>query len=172
MTVQEKKSWQEIITGIIFIAFGIVVFKVTQNLPSAMYDPLGPAFMPRLLGFLCALIACVILFHGIRIRIVLMRNPPVKETPGDVASPAHTRHPVIAFFSIILFSLYILALDAGISGFRTLTIIFVLVFGGVLIKTSHNKGVVKQFSVLVVLALVLSFGLFYLFTQVFIVDLY
>jgi hypothetical protein len=50
--------------------------------------------------------------------------------------------------------------------------IFVLVLGGVLIKAEKGGAALKKGIILFLLALSLSFGLFNLFTRVFIVDLY
>ena len=170
MTTKEKEAWKEIALGIIFIVFGIAVYIVSQDIPGVKYDLLGPAFMPRFLGIVCALISCGIFFNGVRKKL---RAAKEKEPEGEQKKPLpYKTHSKAAFFSICLFFLYILALDLGISGFRTLTTIFVLVLGGVLINISNTKGKIKYFIILVFLALTLSFGLYYLFTRVFVVNLY
>lgn len=175
MTVQEKNSWTDIVLGTIFTTFGAAVYGMTLGLPGPVYDPLGPAFMPRALALSIIVCSAVILYHGIRKRF----PPPGKRKGGGEnqpaaaeATPLFTRHPLTAGVSMGLVFLYILALDLGLSGFRTLTIVFVLVLGGIFINAEKAGGAVRKGIVLFLLALFLSFGMFYLFTQVFIVDLY
>lgn len=171
MTAKERDSWIDIVLGALFIVFGILVYAATLDLPGSTYDPLGPAFMPRALGILSAVTAAVILYHGIRKR----RAPGgAVEASGEQpkSSLPFTRHPLTALAGMALVFVYILTLDIGLSGFRTLTVIFVLFLGGMLIKAEKSGKILKKGVFLFLLALALSFGLFYLFTQVFIVDLY
>ena len=172
---KEKNRWIDVILGVLFMIFGFAVYTATLDLPGSIYDPLGPAFMPRVLGILIALTSGVILYHGIyhcikgKVSLAKDRKGFGKE---DVSLSSFKKHPFIALVGMILVCVYILALDLGLSGFRTLTLIFVLLFGSTLIKAEKAGKVVKKSIFLFLLALVLSFGLFYLFTQVFIVNLY
>ena len=170
MTAKETEAVKEIILGSVFIVFGIVVFLLTEERAGTIYDPLGPAYVPRALALLCAIVSCPILFQGIKKKIACARLE--KTTEAEKEPVPYTQHPKTAFLAMVLFFLYILALDTGISGFRTLTILFVLILGGILIKVSGEKAILKRIIILVIIALVLSFGLYYLFTQVFIINLY
>ncbi|MDR1625871.1 MAG: tripartite tricarboxylate transporter TctB family protein [Spirochaetia bacterium] len=170
MNANEHAAVKDIILGSSFIIFGIVVCVLTQYLPEAVYDPLGPAFIPRLLGLACIATSCVILFHGIRKKMAA--SGARGKSRQEKAPVLFVRHPKSALFAMILFFLYILALDTGISGFRTLTTLFVLLLGGMLIKISRQGKAIQTSLILIALSFTLSFGLYYLFTQVFIVDLY
>ena len=173
MTAHEKEAWRDIILGIVFLLFGLVVYIASFGIPSARYDLLGAAFMPRYLGVLCVITSCGILFFGIRKKLRITQEQEIKNENAEVKNPTvHKKHPFVAFFSMVLFTLFILALDWGISGFRTLTIIFMLVLGGLLIKTSHMNKNLKHGIILVLLAVIMGFGLHYVFTQIFVVDLY
>jgi hypothetical protein len=112
----------------------------------------------------------MILFQGIRKRIAAAKEHKIEETP--VEPVPFKRHPLTAVSAMALVFFYILALDLGLSGFRTLTVVFILVLGGLLLKAESWGSRAKKGVFLVVLAVILSFGLFYLFTRVFIVDLY
>jgi hypothetical protein len=129
--------------------------------------------MPRALALFSIACSCVILFHGIRKRVAAAKEADREEKKAE-NEPAFpfTPHPLTAGSAMVLVFFYILALDLGISGFRTITMIFVLVLGGVLIKAEKGGAALKKGIILFLLALSLSFGLFYLFTRVFIVDLY
>ena len=170
MTAQEKNSWTDIILGSVFILFGAGIYAATLDLPGSTYDPLGPAFMPRALGICCVLCSVVIMYHGILKRSAAMKTRERAEKPPQTA--LFTRHPLTALAAMAFVFFYILALDLGVSGFRTLTVVFVLGLGGLLIKAERKGSAVKKGIVLSLLAVFLSMGLFYLFTQVFIVDLY
>ena len=173
MTTLEKNSWIDIILGVVFIIFGAVVYVLTLDLPGSTYDPLGPAFMPRALALCSLASAAVILYQGLRKRIAVKKELRGKEHE-TVAVPMlpFTRHPMIAFSAMVMVFFYILALDLGLSGFRTITVLFVLALGGTLIRAEKAGSPVRKGIFLFLLALALSFGLFYLFTRVFIVDLY
>jgi hypothetical protein len=169
--MQKEKNWgTDIVLGTIFIVFGIAVYLATLNLTASTYDPLGPAFMPRTLGILITLTAIVILYHGIRKKIAITGVEESSGKPDEILP--FTKHPLIALTGMVLTFAYILALDLGLSGFRTLTMLYVLLLGGILIKAEKGGKLLKKFVVLVIIALVMSFGLFYLFTQVFTVNLY
>jgi len=170
MAEKEADALRDIILGSVFIILGIVVLLLSQNIPKAIYDPLGPAFLPRGLAYLCIIFSGVILFYGIRKKIACAKQG--KKIEEEKAPVSYTRHPKVALFAMALFFLYVLALHVGISGFRTLTILFILILGGVLFKFSGRKGIIKPAIILVVLSLILSLGLHFLFTQVFITDLY
>ncbi len=170
MTTLEKNSWTDIVLGSLFILFGAAVLIATSGLPGSTYDPLGPAFMPRALGLCSMICSAVILYHGLRKRAAAKKETAPPETRE--AAPAFDRHPRTAFAAMVLVFLYIFALYAGLSGFRTLTVVFVLALGGMLMKAENRGSLAKKTAILVVLAVFLSFGLFHLFTQVFIVDLY
>jgi len=171
MTEIETDAVKNIILGSVFIVFGIAVFLLTEERAGTIYDPLGPAFIPRALALLCAIVSVPILFQGIRKKMACAG--PEKTTEAEKNPASYTRHPKAALLAMLLFFLYILALDMGISGFRTLTIVFVLILGGMLIKVSgEKKAMLKRIIILVIISLVLSFGLYYLFTRVFIINLY
>ena len=160
----------DIVLGSVFIIFGAGVYAATLGLPGATYDPLGPAFMPRALGICSIICSSVILYHGIRKRAAAAAQ---RGRERDTAEPfPFTRHPLTALSAMGMVFVYILALDLGLSGFKTLTVVFTLALGGMLIKAEKGGFPVKRGIILFILALALSFGLFYLFTQVFIVDLY
>ncbi|MBP7494179.1 MAG: tripartite tricarboxylate transporter TctB family protein [Spirochaetales bacterium] len=173
-TTKEKYPLIDVVLGVFFMIFGLIVYTATLDLPGSTYDPLGPAFMPRLLGILIAITAGVILYHGIyhhiKTKAAIVRISSESQKEG--VSLPFKKHPLTALSAMILVFVYILAMDLGLSGFRTLTLIFVLLLGGMLIKAEKDGNVIKKSVFLFFLALLLSFGLFYLFTQVFIVDLY
>lgn len=174
MTVKEKEAYRDIVLGVIFVIFGIAVYIASSDITTVRFDPLGPAFMPRFLGILSALVSGGILISGIRKKIRITKEQETKqEGVGEEQKQlSYKKHPIVAFFSLCFFALFILAFDLGLSGFRTLSIIFMLILGGLLIKTSNTNKYIKHSIILVFLTLALSFGLHYVFTQVFVVNLH
>ena len=169
MASKYEDSNRDLILGILSVLFGGAVFIQSGDLPDAFYDPLGPAFMPRALAGAIMFCGLVIVMHGVRKRLAEAKSETRK---ADAEVSLFPRHPLLAFSAMCGMFLFILALDTGISGFRTLSILFVLALGGALLRVEKRGFPKSMIVILAGLALVLSFGLYYLFTQVFIVNLY
>ncbi len=180
MIEREKDGWRDVLLAAGCLLFALIMYAQTLDLPGPTYDPLGPAFLPRLLCIVIFAVSLVILFHGVRKFRAARQVPSATAASAAAASaegevtelPAFRRHPKIAAAAVAATFLYILALDIGLSGFRTLTVLFILALGTLLLRTEMKRFSLKHSLILAAIALAMGFGLYYLFTRVFIVNLY
>jgi len=167
MSGQTESYKKDIILGILFLLIGAWIYIMTLNLPEPMYDPLGPAFFPRVLSIGCMICAAVILGQGLRKR----HHTVTKSEKQEKEELPYHQHPLTAIAAMALVALYILLMDLRVAGFRILTILFVLVLGALLIRAERHGSLLQKSIVLTVLAVALGVGLYYLFTRVFYVNL-
>lgn len=108
------------ISGLICLAISLWLLVLTVWLPAATMVPLGPAFYPRIVLALLALLSVILIVAD----ILAMRQPqPAAPTPAAVpAAGAPNYRLVVATF--IQFGLYIALLPE--LGFRIATFLFML----------------------------------------------
>jgi len=64
-----KMALAELISGIVFLIIAIVFFTMTLKLPPPMnQSDLGPATFPYIIIFLMAILACVLIYRGVKER--------------------------------------------------------------------------------------------------------
>jgi hypothetical protein len=107
------------ISGLVCLTVSLFLLALTFNLPPAAMVPIGPAFYPRVVLLLTALLSVTLIFMDVR----AMQSARAAGTSAIApAGPAPNYRLVLATF--ILFGLYI-ALLPGL-GFRISTFVFVL----------------------------------------------
>jgi hypothetical protein len=104
------------ISGLVCLAISLSMLIMTLGLPPASMVPIGPAFYPRIVLFLTAILSVILIVTDVRAARANAGAPAVQ------AGPAPNYRLVLATF--ILFGLYI-ALMPKI-GFRISTFLFVL----------------------------------------------
>lgn len=109
------------IAGLVCLAISLWLLALTFSLPPATIVPIGPAFYPRLVLSLLALLSLVLIVFDLR-AVRLARTATVTPAPARAAGPASNYALVLATF--IEFGLYIALLPP--LGFRISTFLFVL----------------------------------------------
>jgi putative tricarboxylic transport membrane protein len=106
------------ISGLVCLTISLTLLVMTFSLPPATMVPIGPAFYPRIVLCLTAVLSALLIAIDVRsMRALSTRGVP----PAAVGSPPNYRLVLATF---ILFGLYI-ALLPGL-GFRISTFLFVL----------------------------------------------
>ena len=105
------------ISGLVCLALSLFLFVLTFNLPPAAMVPIGPAFYPRVVLLLTAVLSVTLIFMDVRATRVA---GPLPSAAATTSAPNYRL--VLATF--VLFGLYI-ALLPGL-GFRISTFVFVL----------------------------------------------
>ena len=107
------------VAGLVCLAVSIWFLLLTRGLPPAIMVPIGPAFYPRVVLLILALLSLVLI--GLDIRAGAQRRAVAAATP-EVAAPQSNYLLVLATF--VEFGLYIALLPE--LGFRIATFLFVL----------------------------------------------
>src|SRR4029078_1075822 len=109
------------ISGLVCLAVSLFLLALTFNLPPAAMVPIGPAFYPRVVLLLTAILSVTVI-------IIDVRRMWAERATGTVLSATASAGPAsnyrLVFATFILFGLYI-GLLPGL-GFRISTFLFVL----------------------------------------------
>lgn len=143
--------------ALVLIGVATVFYLDTRDLQGGVYEPLGPGAFPRLLSLSIIALAAVMLVQSF---VTLWR--------GAVAAKAAGYRPRadLAAATCLLSVVYVAAMDTGLAGFRLATFVFVLVLALLLMRFAW-----RRLPAVLAVALLMSLGLHYLFTEVFVVDL-
>lgn len=106
------------ITGLVCLAISIWLLLLTRGLPPAVMVPIGPAFYPRVVLSLMAILSALLVVQDF---IAMRRLPPA--TPGQSAKPSERPNYPLVAATFIIFGLYIAILPE--LGFSISTIVFV-----------------------------------------------
>ena len=110
------------ISGLVCLAISLILLALTFNLPPAAMVPIGPAFYPRVVLLLTAVLSATLIILDVR-GMQAARGAGATSTAAASTGPAPNYRLVLATF--VLFGLYI-GLLPGL-GFRISTFLFVLV---------------------------------------------
>ena len=161
----------DIILAIVLLLGCAYVYWECLSLPDSPYEPLGPAFVPKVLCILIGICAVWVLIQG----LYKMRSSPLRDSAtSDNESTGvadFVKHPLLALVGVLLTLAYIGSMHLKLLGFRSATIIFILVLGIALMKYEKKKLSVFHLLILSIIACIMGLGSYYLFTQVFYVNL-
>lgn len=151
MSVKPRQAMGELLClALLFTVGGIVVIGAAR-LPEPLFDPLGPAGLPRYVGWLLIALAALRL-------VTLLRAP----APAEASRPGNDdRSPRAVILPTLITLAYVVGLTVGGIPFPLITLAFLFAFGAVL----SDKN---PLSLLIVaaIAVIASFGLTYVFTDV------
>ena len=139
----------------------------TRSLPGPVFDPLGPAPVPRLICW-SVIILCLVIIG----QVVFARTnaTPADETLSEldmVAEPEPTKpQPLLAIATLALSVAYVLVMAFRLTGFAVATIVYLILTIGMLSRFNKRSMIVG-----IIIALIMGFGCEYLFTEVFVIDL-
>ena len=111
------------IVGLVCLAISVWLLALTIGLPPAVFVPIGPAFYPRVVLGLMALLSAILVAGDV---LAERRRRTAPDAPAQ-ASPAEgggaPNYPLV-FASFVTFGLYVLLLPW--LGFRVSTFLFVI----------------------------------------------
>jgi hypothetical protein len=138
------------IAGLICLAVSIGMLALTWGLPPAVMVPVGPAFYPRVVVSILALLSILLIWMD-----VAAAPARAAATAPATASPPANYRLVLATF--IEFGLYIVLLP--LTGFRLSTFLFVLVLQVTLEWPATNV----RWALIVLISVAVSLACFYIF---------
>lgn len=168
MDSKQSSSKADIILAIFLLAGCGFVYWECLSLPESPYEPLGPAFVPETLSLLIGFAALWILFEGLQKWRVQHSGTSNAEFTG---MRDFVRHPFLAIAGVLLTFVYIGSMYLGLLGFRSATILFIMALGSLLCKYERKTIRIAHLCVLLFIACTMGLGGYYLFTQVFVVNL-
>jgi hypothetical protein len=109
------------VSGLVCLAISAILLTQTFGLPPAAVVPIGPAFYPRVVLSILAILSVILIVLDIRAMRSASATPAPAAAPAVAAPPPNYRLVLATF---IEFGLYILLLP--MLGFRLATFLFVL----------------------------------------------
>ncbi len=146
----------EIGASLVVILACAVLIVESLGLPPGSFEPLGSAPVPQATGGLIILLCVIVIIGAVRKR----GEPPAAEN-NEVQD-----EPVSALLLVALTLLYVLLLHLRVTGFGTLTAGYLF-----LVIAALERFRPRALIGAAIVGGVVGFGVQYLFTQVFVVDL-
>ena len=175
MNAHQRKANIDMICAAILFFISVAAYFEADNLPPPRFEPLGPAFFPKMLSVGIGGIA-IILFCNAVLKVFyklknrskdknrLSRDDPFSE--NDDEKVYWDKRPIIAFWGIGLTGIYILILAVGILDYRIATAVYILITGSIFAKFKF-----KRVLLLVLISVILTLGIYLAFTKLVLLDL-
>ncbi len=163
-TLHSQDYW-DIALAVVLIIISIVTLVGTASIREFNYEPLGPTFLPKALAY-CFFVMSGLILVKVAIRQIRERKEELTE-PGEKGVEeveGFQRHPWLAVIAVGLISLFISSLH--FLGFRVTSLIFMIVLGTLLIRFENKSNKKRNVISLIIIALVLSFGLYFIFREI------
>ncbi len=143
------------IVALLFAGGSVLVYALTQSLPEAVLEPIGPAAFPRTVAVILFVLSGATLYLS-------FEKSPAPSAPG---APGGGR-PLLTLASLGLLILYIAVMDFGLLGYRPATIGFLFALGVVLLGPKPAR-----IAAAALIALAIGFGTHFVFTRFMYIDL-
>lgn len=173
-----KKELRDIILSSILIALSTAVFLTARTIPHRGYDLLGAAFLPKALALGIGVLSAGLLLKSVLLLLQARRTvPPIeqaeteREAKQQYAEPGYRRRPGAGFGLIIITAAYIALLGSRLVSYAIATAAFIIVAASMMSIFEKPRNRLVRMLAVVGTALVLAYGLQYIFTEVFITDL-
>ena len=153
-----SRALVDIVFGTLLIVLAGVVWASVAQLPPPFFDSLGSAAFPKALAAIIALLSCIVLAQG---AMAWRASEPSEREP----LPYRQRFDLAVGF-IVLTVLYAAVMEFDLLGFAWATTLFVFAGG-----TALGRFRLRETILSAAIAVLLGFGGWYLFTQVFYIDL-
>lgn len=150
-------SIQDYVISLCTIALAGLVLWGARDIPPPFFDPLGSAAVPK---------ACAYLLIALALGISLRRffeNKPFHEEDDE---EGYKHEPLLAVGMVALSVAYTFAMSSGWMGFKWGTVIYIFATGSILAKGNY-----KVMGISLALGLIFGFGGYWLFTNLFYIDL-
>lgn len=149
----------ELGVSLFFILACLVILWETRGIPGGVFEPLGSAPVPQATAIIILVLSAVVAFGAVR-RLRTEREPSFEEVEGFKPRPLDA--VVVSLMTVV----YVLLLDWRVMDFAPLTAIFLVAAIGFLARFA-----VRTLAIGAVVAVVTGWGVQYVFTRVFVVDL-
>lgn len=140
---------------LIILVCSVVIFE-SLGLPPGSFEPLGSAPVPQATCGLIILLCLLVIYGAVR-RKNQPAEPGTSEIPNDVTS---------ALLLVVVTLAYVVALHFRLTGFGILTAAYLF-----LVISALERFRAPPMAIAAILGLLVGFGVEYLFTQFFVVDL-
>lgn len=171
MDSKQSSYKADIILAIVLLVGCTYVYWECLSLPESPYEPLGPAFVPKALCILIGISAVWVLMQGLQKMRSRSLHDKTSSDDGITDRKDFVRHPFLALTGVFLTLAYIASMHLRLLGFRSATIIFILVLGITIMKYEKKTLSIFHLLTLLIIACIMGLGGYYLFTQVFYVNL-
>ncbi len=159
---QDSPPSTDIGLGVALIGVALLVIYGTLDLPAGSFEPLGSASIPQYVSG-----GIIVLSLWIIARAVARSRDPGEAAQADEADGADfPMRPGLAVALVCLAVVYVGVMAMDWVRFSVATLVFMFASIGMLTGFAR-----RQLPVMIVLSLVFGFGLEYLFTKVFVIDL-
>ena len=155
----------DLVLSIVLLGISALVYWETLGLPESPYEPMGPAFVPKVLSVIIGALALLLLAKSLRDRLkgaVAIASAPEEPFQTDY----WVKQPLMAVAGMVLTVAYIASMHSGLLGFRAATISFIMLSGSLLTKMK-----MRLIPIFILIACIMGLGGHYIFTKVFVVDL-
>jgi hypothetical protein len=153
---KRREGWLDIgLSLFLFAVCGSTLYEAGR-LPGSDFEPLGPAFLPKLMAWMILILAIAVLVRGIKL---VTANPKSEDKPKPMVSR-------LALYATLLMMAYVSVMYWDLIGYRPATILFITSLGYLL---SHFQ--IRALINSLVLSLVVAFGTHYIFTKVLVIAL-
>jgi hypothetical protein len=156
--------------GLVLLLGSGFIYLKSLGISDSPYEPLGAGFLPKCLSLLIFFGAIIILIQSLRKYHGSKITQSGEKTSNIVKmEPAYKKQPALAILLVISIFFYILFIH--IIGFRLATFFFIMIIGNLLYAKEKKLGLPLHILIITLIALIMSLGLFYLFTKVLFVNL-
>lgn len=175
MSTKGRAYVADLVLAVALVGLSFFVILESLKLRPSAYEPLGPAFLPRALGVSLIILAIPIFVQGVkkwRMRPsagVGDHRAARSQTESEATTQESRKRPLLSLFTGFATVVYIFSIR--LIGFRISTVVLVLVLGAALYRRERKGRPATFFTILVVLAVGISQLLYFVFTQILVVNL-
>ena len=173
MSTKGRAYVADLVLAVALVGLSFFVILESLKLRPSAYEPLGPAFLPRALGVSLIILAIPIFVQGVkkwRMRPSAGDHRAARsQTESEATTQESRKRPLLSLFTGFATVVYIFSIR--LIGFRISTVVLVLVLGAALYRRERKGRPATFFTILVVLAVGISQLLYFVFTQILVVNL-
>jgi hypothetical protein len=170
MTAGAKTQRRRVLPDLAFALFCLVVagtmYLEARKLPDSPFDPLGPGSVPMMLSGLLAALAAILLG---RLALGLGVGSAAQSFIVGMNSdepPVHRRRPLTAIVGYALTIVYVAVMHFDVLDFFWATLIYMTALGFMLLPRTP-----RSWTIAVVIAVISTAAMQYIFTKVLFIDL-
>lgn len=148
-----------------FLAIGAAFFISALGLPAPAYEPLGSGTLPKVLALIICVFSTIIL-------IFPAQGGAVEDAAVKEPTESKPKHVALAVQVMAMFTAYVIVMQVDLLGFVAATVLFLIAVMTVMVRSDPKvKNSPAQWMVTIVIALAVSTGLQFVFTNLLVVNL-
>ena len=163
MKTLQKQDYWDIALAVFLLIISIVTLVGVSSVRRFDYEPLGPTFLPKALSY-CFIVMAILVVAKVFLRRAKEQAAviQVEESPREEDAP--NPHPWLAVLTVGMISVFIASMKSV--GFRITSLVFMIALGMILIKFERKSNKRRKMISLIIIAIILSLGLFLVFKEV------